>query len=328
MMGVGAPLELAEVPEPKPTPGRVIVEVKAVGLCATDLKIIDGLLGQPPALPLILGHEIAGVVLDGTDTLQPGSPVALRGLEPCGRCRRCREGCQTVCGASRHLGFHRPGGLASQISVPTDSAIAIPDTMAMADAAVTMDAVATTWRALRTRAGLIHGESVVIAGAGGLGNAAIQIAKSDGARVAAIDPSLAQRTAALEAGADVAVAPDNLEALTPWSAAGVDVGFECSGSPAGFKALVTLVSPGGRIVCNGYRPGVDYGLDSARLVLEEISVLGSRNSTLADAHQALEAVASGRIRPLVSETLDLSEVNDALERLRDGSVTGRVVVTP
>ncbi|WP_375481204.1 alcohol dehydrogenase catalytic domain-containing protein [uncultured Jatrophihabitans sp.] len=320
---------MAQVAPPQPASNRLLVQVQAVGLCGTDLKIIDGLLGEPPSLPLILGHEIAGVVVDGDDRLASGTRVAVRGLQPCGRCHRCDRGLVTVCTSAAHLGFDLPGGLASVVSVASSSAMPIPDTLGMAEAAVTMDAVSTTWRALRTRASVAEGETVVVCGAGGLGNSAIQIARCAGARVAAIDPSPAQRDAAVLVGADLAVAPADAAHLLDWAAdSGIDVGVECSGTQRGFDTLSDLVSPGARIVCNGYRPGVDYGMDSGRLVLDEISILGSRNCTPAEASAALVAVADGRIRPFVSRTIDLDDVNDAIDLLRQGVVVGRIVLTP
>ncbi|HSR26347.1 MAG TPA: zinc-binding dehydrogenase, partial [Candidatus Eisenbacteria bacterium] len=136
------------------------------------------------------------------------------------------------------------------------------------------------------------------------------------------------RRAALDAGAELAVAPEQATALLDWSGGGVDVGLEASGTRAGFDAIARCLAPAGRLVCCGYRPGVEYGLDSGDLALHELTILGCRNGSRADGRAALEAVERGDVRPLIAERLPLDEVNRALERLRAGDVLGRIVVQP
>jgi NADPH2:quinone reductase len=156
----------------------------------------------------------------------------------------------------------------------------------------------------------------------------IQIARSLGARVAAIDPIAAHRQLALEAGAELAVEPGDLEPVREWAGGGADAGFEASGAQAGFDAVAACLRPGARLVCCGYKPGVKYGLDSGRLVLEEITILGSRAGSRDDARAALAAIETGKVRPHIMEVLPLSQANHALELVRSGGVLGRVVVTP
>ena len=191
-----------------------------------------------------------------------------------------------------------------------------------------MDSVLTPWRALRERGALESGESVVVVGSGGLGLNGVQIASDAGAKVAVVDLELARREKALELGAEVAVGPGEVEALIEWSDGGADLVLDTSGSAAGFRTAVDALRPGGRLVACGYQPGVEFGFESMRLPLDELTILGSRVGSLQDAGDALDAVARGAVVPTVSETISLEEVNDGLRRLRAGEVVGRLAVIP
>jgi propanol-preferring alcohol dehydrogenase len=323
----GKPLEVSDVPVPEPAEDEALVRVMATGICGSDLKITSGSFASTP-LPIIPGHEVAGELVQDIDGLAKGQRVAVYLYDPCGQCRWCRGGQSTLCPKSRRIGFERDGGLAEFIKVRRRNLLPFGDGLAFAEAAVCMDSVMSPWHALIGRAELQPGESVVVVGAGGLGLGGIQIARSLGARVAAIDPVDAHRQLALQVGAELTVEPAEVQRVHDWAGGGADVVFEASGAQAGFKTATLAVRPGGRLVCCGYKPGIEYGLDSARLVLEEITVLGSRAGTLDDAREALRAVEAGKVKPHIMEQLDLSEVNRALDLLRSGEVLGRVVVTP
>jgi D-arabinose 1-dehydrogenase-like Zn-dependent alcohol dehydrogenase len=195
-----------------------------------------------------------------------------------------------------------------------------------AEAAVAMDAVATPWRALRVRAELAPGEKLVVAGAGGLGLNAVQVALDAGASVAVLDPDETAREKAAALGAELALHPAAVANVVEWGDGGADVGLEASGRRDGFDSLVAAVRPGGRIVCCGYLPGAEWGLDSMQLVLSEIAVLGSRASSREDARRALDAVDSGRVVPEIARRLPIEEVNDGLALVRGAGVAGRVVI--
>jgi D-arabinose 1-dehydrogenase-like Zn-dependent alcohol dehydrogenase len=321
----GRPLELADVAIPEPAADEALVRVVATGICGTDLKITAGAFDSTP-LPLIPGHEVAGELAMDTEELRIGQRVACYLYDPCGECRWCRAGEFTLCPRSRRIGFERDGGLAEFITVPRRNLIAFSSSLPFEAAAVCMDAVTSPWRALVKRAELRPGETVVVAGAGGLGLSGIQIARGLGARVAAIDPVASHRDLAIQDGAEVTADPGELAAIHSWAPDGADVGFEASGSRAGFDALVACLRPGGRLVCCGYRPGVEYGLDSTRLVLGEIILMGSRAGTREDASAALKAVEDGLVKPRIMERLRLEDANRALELLRAGEVLGRIVV--
>lgn len=321
----GRPLEISDVPMPQPAADEALVRVVATGICGTDLKITGGDFSAT-LLPIIPGHEVAGELVYGADGMRASQRVACYIYDPCGECQWCLAGEFTLCPNSKRIGFERDGGLAEFIRVPRRNLLPFSEKIAFEAAAVCMDAVTSPWRALITRAHLQPGETILVAGAGGLGLSATQIACSIGARAAAIDPVASHRELATAEGAEAVADPGDLAPIRAWAPNGVDVGFEASGRREGFDALVACVRPGGRLVSCGYRPGVEYGLDSSRLVLDEITVMGSRAGTRDDARAALKAIEGGVIKPQIMERLKLEDANRGLELLRSGKVLGRVVV--
>lgn len=323
----GVPLAVEDVPDPQLANNEALVRVHAAGICGTDLKIVSGAFPEikPPLIP---GHEIAGEVVSRGGGLVAGQRVACYHYDPCGECRHCRAGDHSLCPRSRQLGFHRNGGLAELVSVRRSNLVPFGDSLPFDLAAISMDAVVSPWHALHRRARLQAGETIVVAGVGGLGLNGVAIARAAGARVAAIDPLSSHREAALAAGAVLAVEGGQSALVREWADGGTDAALEASGHRAGFDDAAASLRPGGRIVCCGYYPGVEYGLDSRRLAGEEITVLGSRAGTRDDAHAALAAVERGEIRPLVAAHLPLERVNEALDELAAGGTVGRFVIDP
>jgi propanol-preferring alcohol dehydrogenase len=319
------PLEVTDVPEPEIGEDEVLVRVMATGICGTDNKIAAGAFSDTP-LPHIPGHEVAGVLAEDAGELKEGQRVACFLYKSCGVCRWCLSGEETLCPDPPRIGFNRDGGLAEYIRMPRDCVLPFADNVSFGLAGICMDAVMTPWRALTVRAKVQPGESVVVIGVGGLGLNGVQVARAAGARVAAIDPLPAHREEALRLGAELAVAPGELEKVLEWAPGGADVVFEASGFREGLDSAAACVTPGGRLVCCGWRPDVEYGLQSRQLVLKEVTVLGSRAGNRTDARAALRALERGDIAPISMEMIRLEDINQALARLKTGDVTGRFVV--
>jgi propanol-preferring alcohol dehydrogenase len=321
----GEPLVVRDVPEPVAGPDEVIVRVHATGLCGTDLKITSGALPyvRPPLVP---GHEVAGELVDDHGELSRGQRVACYLYESCGECRLCRLGEPTLCRALVRIGVHRDGGLAEYLRIPARNALPIGDDVPYELAATSMDAVLTPWRGLRSRAKLREGETLLVVGAGGLGLSAVQVGLALGARVAVVDPSAENRARAVELGAELALEPHAAAVALDWSGGGVDVAFDSSGAPEGFRTALDALRAAGRLVAVGYRVGADYAFDSSRVPLDEITIVGVRPGTREEAIEVLEAVARGTVRPAVMDSLPLEQVNTALDRLRSGEAVGRMVI--
>jgi propanol-preferring alcohol dehydrogenase len=246
-----AALTLQARTRPEPRDGETLIEVRAVGLCGTDVKLCAGKLGDGVSLPLVPGHEIAGDVVAGGD-LPRGTRVACYIYAFCGRCERCRAGETSLCASAARLGIERDGGLADYVAVPSQCLIPFGDSLDYADAAVAMDSVAAPWAALHGAGEMWPGERVVVIGAGGLGQSAIQLAVAGGARVAAVDVARHALDCALQLGAEVVTEPRDLSPLRQWAPGGADLVLELSGRPAGFRAALSLLRPRGRLVVCGY----------------------------------------------------------------------------
>jgi D-arabinose 1-dehydrogenase-like Zn-dependent alcohol dehydrogenase len=322
------PLEVQDVEEPHPSDGEVLVRVRATGLCGTDLKLSSGAFRGSSPLPIIPGHEVAGELMEDVDGLPAGQPVACYLYETCEHCRWCESGRVTLCPHRVRIGLERNGGLAEYVAVKVTNLLPFSGRLQAELAAVAMDAVSSPWAALHGRAKIQAGERLLVVGSGGLGANGVQIAVLAGAAVAVVDPVESHRQLALDRGAELAVSPPETDEIRAWSSDGVDIALETSGARGGFDVAAAAVRPGGRVVCCGYYPGVEYGLDSARLVLKEIDIMGSVAASRPQAAAALAAVDRGEIKPPIMEIVPLERVNDALDRLRSGGVVGRMVIQP
>ncbi|HEY2694823.1 MAG TPA: alcohol dehydrogenase catalytic domain-containing protein [Pseudonocardiaceae bacterium] len=323
----GSPLVLTHLDRPQPGPGEALIRVRAAGLCGTDLKVAGGVMRPDLALPVVIGHEVAGEVVSTPDgSLPPGTRVACYPYLPCGDCASCARGDTNTCADIQLVGLDRQGGLAEYLAVPATSLIPFAEHIDFAAAAVSMDAVATTWHALYGRGRIAAEDRVVVIGAGGLGLNGVQIAVGAGARVAVVDRNPLRREIVLDYGADRAVAFEDTDSLRDWSAQGADLVLEATGSRAGFDTAVSLLAGGGRVVCCGHSPGLEFGLESTGMVGRELSVLGSRGSTFADAAAALAAVERGDVRPRIDSVYALDQAADAFTLLASRQALGRVVI--
>lgn len=247
-------LALTDEPAPVPGPGEALVRVAAVGLCGSDLHwYADGSIGDAQLTrPLVLGHEIAGVVASGP---REGQRVAVDPAVPCGTCAVCLEGHRNLCPTVRFAGHGAvDGGLRELMAWPEALLHPLPDGLPAADATV-LEPLGVAVHALD----LAHvrlGSTVAVVGCGPLGLLLVQLARAAGATgVLAVEPLAHRREAALHSGADRAVDPAD---VTPegmfargLTDTGVDVVLEVAGSAAAVELAVRAARPGGRVVLVG-----------------------------------------------------------------------------
>ena len=211
MVGVKEPFELAKVPVPQPGPGMVLVKIEACGLCHSDLHFWLGEHSLPRELPVILGHEGIGRVVEigaGVERLKAGDRVGVGYVYgTCGDCKPCLTGHETHCPNVECTGVNADGCFAEYALLREDWATRIPESLDSCEAAPLLCAGVATFSAVR-KAKLEPGELAVVFGAGGLGNYAIQWAKNFGARVAAVDVSDDKLTHAKTVGADYTIRAD------------------------------------------------------------------------------------------------------------------------
>jgi Zn-dependent alcohol dehydrogenase len=349
-------LAVEELDDPQPGPGEVLVRVAAVGLCRSDLSVLDG-HGISPALPAVLGHEGAGVVEKvgpGVRTVSPGDHVVCSIVVSCGVCFQCRGGRLTLCEVGTRAAF--AGGMldgttrlsqggepisqffcqssfAEYAVVPEVAAVPIPGDIPLDVAAVLGCGAMTGIGAVTRRAKVAPFSSVVVLGAGGVGLSAIMAARAVGARsVLAVDLSAGARDLALKLGATAAVdGGEWVKGVLAATGRGVDVVIDTVGTPGTLADSCSATRPGGDVVLVGLADAAAaVTLPMFELCLEK-RVTGTYAGSVrphVDIPNALELFRNGRLPldQLVRARIQLEELPDAIAALRRGDARGRTVV--
>jgi 2-desacetyl-2-hydroxyethyl bacteriochlorophyllide A dehydrogenase len=331
MRQVRAPLSIEEVDLPHIGPYDALVETRTSGICGTDLHILEG-HGYVPALPHILGHEPAGVVVEvgsEVDGLKAGDRVVPHLFLSCGACFYCRAGKRQQCSNVKGIiGVLSHGAFAEYFKAPAQNFYKLPSSVPFDQGGLIADAVVTAVHASR-RAQLGLRDTALVLGAGGVGQILLQILKSSGVRVAAADIDAGKCHSSLALGASMAVDPraeDARERILDFSgAAGVECVFNCAGSSATMRFAADVVMRCGRIVVIGEEPQ-DPRIDTIEIAQRELEIIGSRNGTPQDMVDAIRWVESGAVTPIIGARFPLDEVNAAFACMRGGA-PGRVVVT-
>lgn len=326
----GAPAEMTEVPVPAVGPNDVLVRMAAVGLCHTDIHLLDAEPGEWPfPVPFTLGHENAGTVEalgSAVAGLAPGTAVAVAGGPRCGVCLACLRGHDDACARrATGRGFGEDGGLASYLVVPARELVPLSG-LTPVQAAPLADAALTPYHAVkRVSPKLPAGSTAAVIGCGGLGGFAVQfLAMLTPARIVAVDVSMARAERALRLGAhQVAVTDDTLGALAELAGEGIDVVLDLVGTSATMRAALATVRPNGAVAIVGAAGGtaeVGWGL-----VPPGCDVFISLAGTLADFHEVISLAEAGRLEIEV-ETFPFADVARAYGMVRAGAVGGRAVV--
>jgi NAD+-dependent secondary alcohol dehydrogenase Adh1 len=329
------PLELVERPEPEPRGTRdVVVRVGGAGVCATDLHAIDGLM-EPAGLrpPVVLGHENAGwvhAVGDDVTAASVGDAVLVYPAYTCGLCVPCRRGLDMLCERHGFTGLTRDGGFADFVLVDERSLIPLPPGVEPVAVAPHADAGVTAYHAVqRLRERLVPGTTAVVIGVGGVGHIALQLLRVLGAcAVVAIDTDERRRRLAAELGADEVLGEhdgvaDAVREAT--NGAGADVVLDFVGADETHASGLAMLARRGLYSTVGY--GGTVSTPSVSLVTGEATIAGNLVGNWIDLWELLQLHGRGAIE-LRTETHTLDEVNDVLDKLREGDVTGRAVLVP
>ena len=329
------PLQLEEVSLTEPGPDEVLLQVMACGADATDWKILDG-FAYVPKLPIILGHETAGIVAragSNVNDFQPGDRVVAYNYFYCGKCEYCRIHREQLCTDMAGLVgiLNRNGGYAEYATVLARQLVRVPEHIPWPDAAVCCDAGITAVHAV-DRAGVRLGETVLVIGVGGVGAVAVQVCKASGARVIAVDLNAEKSVWATNMGADIAWntnetnIPQTVRELTN------GLGVDCVLDVVGLEETVTIgmdsLRNGGRLVLVGYTKE-RYPLKGEQLDQHELTITGTRGGRLLDLRNTVRYVAEGKIKSIVTNIFPLEEANEALAFVKSGKAMGRtVLLTP
>jgi len=346
MTARGQPLVPAKIDTLSPGPDEVLVEIAGCGVCHTDLGYYYDGVRTKHELPLTLGHEISGHIIEtGTNAFGwIDRAVIVPAVIPCGHCDACRRGKATICPNQKMPGNDIHGGFATHIIVPAhglcpvDEARLAPTGIDLADLSVIADAVTTPYQAVR-QAGVTAGDLVVVNGVGGVGGYAAQIAAVMGGAVVAIDVNDDKLAAVAGQGAALTL---NARQMTPRDlkvaiqAFARERGlrqsewiiFECSGTKAGQETAFSLINHGATLAIVGFTMDkVEVRLSN--LMAFHARAIGNWGCPPELYPQALEFVLNGRIKvaPFV-EKHPLDEINQVFEAVHTGALKRRAVLVP
>ena len=328
----GAPLALAELPQPKPGVDDALVKVRACGIDGTDLKLLDG-FGYVPDLPFVMGHEITGVVVSAganVSDFAPGDRVAVYNFVTCGSCRYCRgfrdQLCMNMAGIVGVLDV--PGGYAEYVCLPAQQLIQLPAGVRYADGATCCDAGMTALHAV-DRADVRLGDKVLVIGIGGVGSIVTQLLAASGVTVLAVDSDPTKEAWARRQGATSFFPAADAELAAQIQSICDGIGADRVIDVVGLESTMALgfasLRRGGRMVVVGYTPEA-FPLSGKELAQNEKEVIGTRAGRRDDLRRCLKLYADGRLSSIVSREYPLDQVNEALAELRRG-VIGRIVLS-
>src|SRR5712671_525049 len=318
----GLPLAAAELPEPRPGPGQLLIAVKACAVCRTHLHILDGELPDPK-LPLVLGHEIIGTVVEkgpDADRFAIGDRVGVPWLGwTCGICDYCRSGRENLCDRGRFTGYQIDGGYAELTVADQRYCFAIDPRFADVEAAPLLCAGLIGYRTLRLAG---EGQRIGIYGFGAAAHIIAQVARHQGRQVFAFTrpgdvaaQTFARSLGAVWTGGSDETPPEPLDAALIFAPVGALV-----------PAALAATRKGGTVVCGGIHmsdiPSFPY-----RLLWEERVIRSVANLTRRDAEEFLALAPQVPVRTH-TETFPLAAANDALDRLRAGGLEGAAVLVP
>jgi 2-desacetyl-2-hydroxyethyl bacteriochlorophyllide A dehydrogenase len=322
-------LVLDEVAQPARAAGDVLVRVTHSGICGTDYKIFTGSI--PVRYPRIMGHEMAGEVVDAdAAALSPGDRVIVDPELYCGACFHCRIGQTHLCPNGQLLGRDANGGFAEYLAAPATHVFRLPAGIDRRAAPIIQ--VLTTCLHAQRRIDIRPGESIVVLGLGVTGQLHAQLAKARGATVIGVTRSADKRRLAETLGTDLTF-PSGDDAVRMVREAtdgrGPDVVIETTGVVQQLASAVTMVRAGGRILMYGIITAKEGALPFYDLYYKELSLINARVAKSEDYPDAIGIVARGQVRldPLISDVLPLGELKAAIGMLgSDGAQRMKIVL--
>jgi D-arabinose 1-dehydrogenase-like Zn-dependent alcohol dehydrogenase len=338
----GALPYVAEVPMPAAAAGGAVIRVEAAGLCRSDWHGWQGHDPDIPSLPHTPGHEFAGVVHavgDAVTRVHVGDRVVVPFICGCGGCTWCVSGSAQVCPSQWQPGFHGPGCYAEFAAIPWAdfNLVALPDGLPFDVAASLGCRFATSYRGIVDVAGVSAGEWVAVFGCGGVGLAAVMIARSRGARVIGIDVNGHALALAAQAGAEITFDAGNGDAVQMIRAVvpqGVDVAVDALGSAGTANGATRSLRIHGRHLQIGLLPPAAIG-DHATVPMHtvigrELSVHGSHGMAAADYPRLLADIAAGLLDPaqFIARTITLGDAPGALVEMSAGTEPGITIIRP
>lgn len=325
----GRPLIIEEVPIPQVSYGKILVKIKASGVCHTDLHAINGDWPIKPNLPFIPGHEGAGVVVDvgdGVESVKKGDRVGIPWLNTaCGLCEFCLKGWETLCKLQKNTGYSTNGCYAEYVLADPKYVAHLPKQLDYMDAASILCAGLTVYKGIK-ETNTKPGDWLVVVGIGGLGHLAIQYAKAMGLKVIAIDIHESQLELGRNLKAEIVI---NSMLEDPVSTVEKEIGgahgiLVTAVSAKVFSQAIDMLRPLGTAVLVGL-PAGHMEVSIFDLVLKRKTIRGSIVGTRMDLIECLDFAAQGQVAVQYKRAC-LENINDIFEKMKKGEIQGRIVM--
>ncbi len=314
--------EIKEVSTPNPGVNQVLIEIHASGICYTDVHQTKGEL--PGTFPRILGHEPVGQIVavgPAVTTRQLGDRVGVPWMQSsCGRCEWCFRGRALFCTQQIGTSGEMAGGHAEFMLAYANATVLLPDSLPYEQAAPIFCAGYTVWSGLRIADPKPH-ERIAVVGIGGLGHLVVQYAQAAGFTTIAISRSPDKDKSIRELGADEIVRDGQGLA----AAGGADVILGTSNSNEAMGDSMQGIRPDGRFVLMGLE-AKPFQLSPGSFILNRLRIFGSQQNGIEFLHEALDYAAKGKVK-VITETYPLDEIGRAYDRVADGNVRFRAVIT-
>jgi len=313
--------EVKEWQTPKAGPNQVVIKIHASGLCYTDVHITHGVI--PTKFPRVLGHEPVGEIVEagvGVTSRKVGDRVGVGWHQKgCGRCEWCLRGKKELCPYAICTGIGLEGSHGEYMLAYADATMLIPDGLSYEQAAPIFCAGYTVWSGLRLADPKPH-ERIAVVGIGGLGHLALQYSKAAGFETIAVTQSKDKEKMIRDMGADEVVASG--EKLL--ASGGADVLLATSNSWAATAEAAKGMRQYGRVILMGVGPEpLNY---PPELMFRHVAVIGSSQNGPEYLYEALDYAAKGKVK-VIAETYKLDDIGQAYDRVADGKVRFRAVIT-
>jgi D-arabinose 1-dehydrogenase-like Zn-dependent alcohol dehydrogenase len=329
-------------PDPELQPGDVLVRVKANGICRSDWHLWQGdwdWLGFSPPLPVVLGHESAGVVEEvgsNVTRFKKGDRVVFPFGQACGQCETCAQGNQQVCENLAISAFRGAGGFGEYtiVSHGDVNLVPLPESISFVEGASLGCRFMTAFHGVTAQGRVKAGDWVAVFGCGGVGLAAVDIASAMGANVIAVSRTQEKLDKAMELGAvhSIQAGEDAPGAIQEYTKGGVHVSLECLGTAATWMPSIMALRTRGRLVRMGMSGKDEQGIlpvPADMIVGRELTIVGSSGMQARCYPEMLRMVESGKLSPssLVTETIPLEQVSEVLQDMSDYNTLGYSVLT-
>ncbi len=322
-------LRVESVPVPTLSKGDLLLKVDRSLLCGTDVRIFEGRKSRNVTFPTVLGHELAGRIVDSAGPIPEGIDTetlfSVYPLVPCGSCVACLKGHENICRNRVAFGYQLPGGLSQYIRVPAEAVKnLVPVPGVTAGEAALVEPVACAYNGQQL-AEVAHAESVLVVGCGPLGLIHIRLARTLGvAHVAAIDPIAERRNMAARSGAELVAGPgaDTAELIRDWQPGGVDVLVMAIGRTDALTPYLCCLAPGARVsVFAGFAADAELVVLANDVHYNEWTFVGASSCRLDGFHSVAALIASGRleVRDLLGSEFRLEDAPQALSAAASGT---------